>query len=107
MTRTYIVVALDHHSATKALDRVLGLLDYARDGYAVDGLYYTVYRPEDLDERVAAFMATGEEGTNEQRLPHLPDGLRGHWDRGTGRLRRRLVLGVRAVRARLGALHRR
>jgi hypothetical protein len=42
MARTVITVTVQHHAATKALSRILGLLDFCRDGYGVEHLEYTV-----------------------------------------------------------------
>lgn len=135
MTRTYIVVTLDHHSATRALDRVTSLLDYSRDGYAVDGLTYSVYDyrrlhgliwtaiagTPDTDPMTASALdhvmrnidlagtvigALDLEGHHEQHLPDLSE-RRSGWRGSAWRLRRRSVLGVRHLQARLAALRRR
>jgi hypothetical protein len=42
MARTVITVTVQHHGATKALTRILRLLDFSRDGYGVEQLEYTV-----------------------------------------------------------------
>jgi hypothetical protein len=42
MSKAVITVQLDYHGATKALSRILRLLDFCRDAYGVKELTYTV-----------------------------------------------------------------
>jgi len=42
MAKTVITVTVDHHAATKALSRVLNLLDFCRNAYGITSLEYTV-----------------------------------------------------------------
>lgn len=38
MAKVRITIDLDYHGATKALTRLLSLLDWARDGYAITSM---------------------------------------------------------------------
>lgn len=42
MTRTVITIDVDHHPATKALVRILQLIDFCKDSYGVTTLNYTI-----------------------------------------------------------------
>lgn len=57
MTKTIIVTAVDHHGATKAIDRVTQLLDFSKDGYAVNNLAYRVHDYNDLATRIDTTLA--------------------------------------------------
>lgn len=41
MAKTRIVIDLDYHPATKALPRLLSLLEWARDGYGINSMEIT------------------------------------------------------------------
>lgn len=55
--KTVITVTVEHHPATKALSRILALLDLSKDGYGVDALEYAV----DGELTPKADMSPGDE----------------------------------------------
>jgi hypothetical protein len=42
VSKTVITVKVDHHAGTKALARILRLLDFCKDAYGITELTYTV-----------------------------------------------------------------